>query len=299
MSSIAKDASGAAENNFMNDLACKSGGQSWIRNRHWEVETMATKKQDQEATRQGNQQQSAPTSAQQGSPQAKQGSPSAQAAGGQSNQIAREGEGSQGNQGTQMTRRSGQAGQTGLSQRGASMPSLFGANPFDLMRMSPFGLMRRFTEEMDKMFEGFGAGRGLQQSGAGFFAPQVEVFEREGQLVVRADLPGMTKDDVRVEVTDDGLLLEGERRCEHQENQGGVYRSERSYGRFHRLVPLPEGVNAENAQASFNNGVLEITMQAPKRQSRGRQIEIQTEGGEGRSQPPQQDQARTKAAGDR
>jgi HSP20 family protein len=175
--------------------------------------------------------------------------------------------------------------------------------------MSPFALMRRFTEEMDRMFEDFGMGGTLPASqstaggprqGAGFFAPQVEVFEREGELVVRADLPGMTKDDVRVEVTDNGILLEGERRYEHQENQGGVYRTERSYGSFRRLVPLPESVNAENAKATFKNGVLEITMQAPQQQARGRQIEIQgEEGAETQSHQRQQVRAQTTTAGKR
>jgi HSP20 family protein len=177
------------------------------------------------------------------------------------------------------------------------------------MRMSPFALMRRFTEEMDRMFEDFGMGGNLPVSqsaagglrqGAGFFAPQVEVFEREGQLIVRADLPGMTKDDVRVEVTDNGILLEGERRYEHQENQGGVYRTERSYGSFRRLVPLPENANPEDAKATFKNGVLEITMRAPQQQARGRQIEIQgEESAETQSQQRQQNKAQTTTAGKR
>jgi HSP20 family protein len=261
---------------------------------------MATKKQDQEATQQGAQQ-----PAQQGSEQARQGSQAAQQSGGQGGHTA---QGSQGGQGTEL-RQGGRAGQTGLSRRGEFMPSFFASSPFELMRMSPFTLIRRFSEEMDRMFEDFGfggnlsapqaGGGGLEQRGGfgqGFFAPQVEVFEREGQLVVRADLPGVTKDDVRVEVTDEGLLLEGERRYEHQENRGGVYRSERSYGTFRRLIPLPEGVNPEDAHAQFQNGVLEITMQAPRRQSRGRQIEIQGESGAGRQQgrePQQQGQAQT------
>ena len=146
------------------------------------------------------------------------------------------------------------------------------------------------------MFQDFGGGEGFteRQSGAGglqqwggfgqgFFSPQVEVFERDGQLVVHADLPGMSKDDVRVEVSDEGLLLEGERRYEHQENQRGVFRSERSYGSFRRVIPLPEGVNPDTAQATFKNGVLEVTMQAPQQQQRGRRIEIGGEAsGEGR-----------------
>ncbi|HET9530704.1 MAG TPA: Hsp20/alpha crystallin family protein [Blastocatellia bacterium] len=257
---------------------------------------MATRRQGKESSKQSNQQQAARQSSQQTSQTIQ--------AGEQSAQSSAEARGRQMQQGVQ----TGQGGQTGLARQGAAMPSLFSANPFDLMRMSPFALMRRFTEEMDRIFEDFGMGGKLPATqstggswqGAGFFAPQVEVFEREGQLVVRADLPGLTKDDVRVEVTDNGVLLEGERRYEHEENQGGVYRSERSYGSFRRLVPLPEGVNAENAEATFKNGVLEITMQAPQQQTRRRQIEIQGEGGsEAQSQTRQQDKARTTTAGRR
>ena len=94
----------------------------------------------------------------------------------------------------------------------------------------------------------------------------MEIFEREGHLVVRADLPGLTEDDVHVEVTDEALTIEGERRSEHEERQGGVFRSERRYGAFRRQIPLPEGVNADQVTASFKDGVLES--RCPSRNSR-------------------------------
>jgi HSP20 family protein len=196
---------------------------------------------------------------------------------------------------------SGQGGnqpsqQTGLARREQTSPSL--------MSGSPFSFMRRFSEEMDRLFEDFGFGRGwlapslgrdLFPAGFGDFgqtawSPQVEVFEREGQLVVRADLPGLTKDDVKVEVTDGAITISGERKSEHEEKREGYYRSERSYGSFYRRIPLPEGVSADDATATFNNGVLEISMPAPQRQSRSRRLEIK-EGGAGR------EQARAKTAG--
>jgi len=149
---------------------------------------------------------------------------------------------------------------------------------------TPFQFMKRFGEEMDRLFEDFGFGRGWltpaieRGIGEGLWAPQVEMFERDGQLVVRADLPGLTKDDVNVEVNDDGITIEGERRSEQEENREGFYRSERSYGKFYRRLPLPEGVDAENANATFNNGVLEITMEAPKRtQTKARKLDIREE----------------------
>lgn len=164
--------------------------------------------------------------------------------------------------------------------------------------------MRRFSEDMDRLFDDFGFGsnwlgpsfardffpRSLGEFRQSLWSPQTETFEREGQLVIRADLPGLKKDDVNVEITDDAITISGERRDEDEERREGYYRSERSYGSFFRSIPLPEGVNADNANATFNNGVLEITMQAPQLQSRGRRLEI-TESA------PGDDQARGKAAG--
>jgi HSP20 family protein len=146
--------------------------------------------------------------------------------------------------------------------------------------------MRRFAEEMDRLFEDFrlGASPPLprfelpwegREGGAGEWLPSLEVGERGGRLVVRADLPGLTKDDVKVEVRDDALTIEGERRQEREEKRKGLYRSERTYGRFYRQVPLPEGVDAEQAKASFRNGVLEVTMPAPPRPAKGRKVPIE------------------------
>lgn len=168
---------------------------------------------------------------------------------------------------------------------------------------SPFAFMRRFNEEMDRLFQDFGFGRGLQVSPFGrepglfgesrsTWSPQVEVIEHGGKLVVRADLPGMTRDDIEVDVTDNRLVIRGERRSEHEEEEEGYYRSERSYGSFYRAIPLPEGVDAENADATFRNGVLEITMPAPELGER-RRLEIRE--GEKEERP----KAQARAAGQR
>ena len=187
--------------------------------------------------------------------------------------------------------------QTGIARREQSLPSVFGG--------SPFTFMRRFSEEMDRLFEDFGFSRGwlAPRFGREFFphtfgsleqsawSPRVESFERGGNFIVRADLPGMTKDDVKVEVTDDAITISGERRQEHEEKREGFYRSECSYGSFYRQIPLPEGVHADDATATFQNGVLEISMQAPQREERrSRQLQIKdaSEGAE---------QSRSQAAG--
>jgi HSP20 family protein len=143
---------------------------------------------------------------------------------------------------------------------------------------SPFGsLFQRWNDEMDRFFDDFGGGRGLARRGQQTaWTPQVEMFQRGSDLIVRADLPGMKKDDVHVDVTDDVLTIQGERRQQQEEERDGWYRTERSYGSFHRSIPLPEGTIADSAKASFKDGVLEVTLQAPSGEvSRGRRVTIE------------------------
>jgi HSP20 family protein len=126
--------------------------------------------------------------------------------------------------------------------------------------------MRRLTEEMDRMFTGNWSG--LRESEVGEWLPAVEITERDGKILVRADLPGINKDDVKVELTDGILTIEGERKQEHEEESQGFRRSERRYGRFFRSIPLPEGANLDQARAQFNNGVLEVSVPVPESQRR-------------------------------
>jgi HSP20 family protein len=159
--------------------------------------------------------------------------------------------------------------------------------------------MRRFTDEMDRAFENFGLARGGELArgfgGEGRWSPAVEVFEREGHLVVRAELPGLKSEDVKVEMTDEGLIIQGERKREHEERGEGFYRSERSYGQFYRLIPLPEEANAEEAKAEFNQGVLEVSVPVPQTQRRRRNIPI----GGGQAQGGQQMKTATGGSGKR
>ncbi|HYM24370.1 MAG TPA: Hsp20/alpha crystallin family protein [Vicinamibacterales bacterium] len=151
---------------------------------------------------------------------------------------------------------------------------------------NPLATLDRFADEMDRIFDDFGFGRGLaprsgsswsslaQRQSQGVWMPQIEVFHRNNELVVHADLPGLKKDDVAIEVMDNELTISGERRQEQQNEREGVYRSERSYGSFYRTVPLPEGAMTDQAKASFKDGVLEITIPAPPQSTKGRRLEI-------------------------
>lgn len=146
---------------------------------------------------------------------------------------------------------------------------------------SPFELMRSWSDEMDRVFGEFVGRRRwpFRAFGTGTsemaFTPSMEVEERKGQLYVRTDLPGLTKDDVKVEVTEDLLTIEGERKQVKETKDRGYYRSECSYGRFSRTLALPEGVKPETTKATFKDGVLEITIDVPtSKPVDARQVEI-------------------------
>jgi HSP20 family protein len=151
---------------------------------------------------------------------------------------------------------------------------------------SPFELMDRMSEEMDRWFDratrniGFprtAGSHGLfgSHTREGMWFPRIEAFQKGDAFIVRADLPGLTKEDLEVDLRDDAVTIRGERRDERQEQREGYWRSEREYGQFHRTIPLPEGVIAESAKATFRDGVLEISMQAaPAEANRGRRLEI-------------------------
>jgi HSP20 family protein len=93
--------------------------------------------------------------------------------------------------------------------------------------------------------------------------------------VVSAELPGLNEDDINVQVVNDTLVIQGERRDEREENEEGVRRTEIRYGQFYRAIPLPDGAQTDQARAEFQNGVLRITIPAPQGKDNTRQIPVQ------------------------
>ena len=179
---------------------------------------------------------------------------------------------------------------TAISRRAQTQPVYGpGAGLF-----TPFRMMRRMAEDMDRLFEDFGLGRtsigllptlgadldrdlvgGTSTLNQAAWTPQIETFRRGNKLVIRADLPGLRKEDVRVELEDGALAISGERHEEHEEERDDFYRSERAYGRFYRAIPLPDGVNENQVDASFKDGVLEVSVPAPKQEERkAKQIQV-------------------------
>jgi HSP20 family protein len=157
----------------------------------------------------------------------------------------------------------------GLARRGFTDPFSWWT-PSEFFS-NPFAVMRRFSEEMDRNFGRFFG----QEEGGGLWAPPIEVSQEDGQLKVHAELPGLKPEDVKVEVTEDQLVIQGERKYEHEEKKKGLYRSERRYGQFYRAIPLPEGANTQQAKAQFQNGVLEISLPVPEQKSNRREIPVE------------------------
>jgi HSP20 family protein len=140
-------------------------------------------------------------------------------------------------------------------------------------------LIRRLFDDIEQLW-GPGEPAVSEAAVARMFMPAIDVSRRGDQLVVCVDLPGMAADDVQVMITDDALIVEGERRVESEVRGEGVWRSERSYGRFQRVIPLPEGAEPDSVEARFENGVLEIALRAPENKQRGRKVEIKQAPGE-------------------
>lgn len=176
----------------------------------------------------------------------------------------------------------------GFVQPGLLASSLFGPDVWSQLDQSrALGSGQSGSSGQQRALSGQGGGsqQGLQRSGpsglqgwqhgGGLWSPQVEVRERGNNIVVRADLPGLSRDDVDVEVDNDALIIRGERHNDWEDEQEGLYRSERSYGSFYRAIPLPDGVDPNACNATFKDGVLEVTLPKPQQaQSKGRKIQV-------------------------
>lgn len=128
----------------------------------------------------------------------------------------------------------------------------------ELTEWRPFSDFAELRHRLDQAFRDLGDGalRG--------WTPSVDVVRKEDKLVLRADLPGIKPDDVKIEVEDDVLTVSGEHREEREEEKENYMRRERRYGSFSRSMSLPQGVTAEDIEATTEDGVLEVTIPLPK-----------------------------------
>jgi HSP20 family protein len=169
-----------------------------------------------------------------------------------------------------------------ISRRQRSPLFGIGLAPDQLFSTNPISLMQRMTEEMSRLIQEFGLER--DDGSRTDWSPAIEVTQRDGKYSVRAELSGLAPSDVKVEVAKDTIILQGERKLEHEEKDEGVLRTERQYGFFYRSIPLPEGADVERASARLHDGILEVTIPVPQRKEERRAIPIETKSAETQKQ---------------
>ena len=139
---------------------------------------------------------------------------------------------------------------------------------------SPFAELNRLREEINRVFER--PGQAFLERSAGFFGgwtPSLDVFEEKDNVIVKAELPGMKKEDIEVTLAGEMLSISGERKEEKESKDAENYRSERYFGRFQRSVTLPHQVDPNKIQASYKDGILTVTL--PKsEEAKRKQIEV-------------------------
>jgi HSP20 family protein len=132
-----------------------------------------------------------------------------------------------------------------------------------IIRWEPARELNSLQNEVNRLFGLFDPPRAGASLASRDWIPATDLSEDQGEYVVRADLPGVTEQDVQIELQDNVLTISGERKSEREERKNGYYRIERASGRFSRSLTLPKGVDAESVRAHFQNGVLEVRIPKP------------------------------------
>jgi HSP20 family protein len=135
-----------------------------------------------------------------------------------------------------------------------------------IVRWEPLRELSSLQTEMNRLFNTVFDAPATQGNGGTMrrWVPAMDLLETADHFVLRADLPGMTQDDVNIELEDSTLTVSGERKSEHEDKQEGFYRVERAFGSFSRSLTLPKGIDADAVNANFENGVLEIRIPKPE-----------------------------------
>lgn len=132
-----------------------------------------------------------------------------------------------------------------------------------LVRWEPAREVDSLQSEVNRVFDAFfGGGSSAERTRR--WIPPMDLVETDDHFVLRADLPGLTQEDVAIEIKDGMLTVSGERRADHEERSEGFYRVERAFGHFSRSMTLPDGIDAEKVSADFHEGVLEVRVPKPE-----------------------------------
>jgi len=150
------------------------------------------------------------------------------------------------------------------------------------MGLSPFRGFWDMQSQMNRMFEemlgNVGRSPARQLEGVTEWAPAVDATAQDGNLVIRAELPGVKPEDVDISLHGNVLTISGERKTEQEEERGGYYIRERRYGSFSRSFSLPQGTDESKIRARFENGVLEVTVEGAGAIEEPKRIQIEGSG---------------------
>lgn len=143
----------------------------------------------------------------------------------------------------------------------------------ELATWSPLNRLASLREEMNRLLDGSLAGFTGNVGLFGGWSPNVDVFQDKDHVYVKAELPGMKKEEIEITFQEGTLTISGERKQESETREGESFRSERFFGKFHRSVSMPTKVDVEQIKATYNDGILSV--QLPKAaESRAKQIEV-------------------------
>ncbi|GIX42315.1 MAG: molecular chaperone Hsp20 [Leptospiraceae bacterium] len=128
--------------------------------------------------------------------------------------------------------------------------------------LTPRDFFESFQRSIDEFFEDFGYPDFFSKERT--FYPKVDVSEKDNEIIIKADVPGIDEKDLDVSITKDAVIIQGEKKYEHEEKHSNYYKKERSYGSFRRVIPLPVEIDESKAEATYKNGV--VTIRLPKSQ---------------------------------
>jgi HSP20 family protein len=145
-------------------------------------------------------------------------------------------------------------------------------NDKTMKRWEPFRDLVTMRDDMDRLFDVFFGAQ--PQAIEELWRPAIDIEENNGNLMVRAEIPGMKKEDIKVSVKEDMLTISGERKRENETKEKTFHRIERSYGQFRRMIRLPAMVDADKVKATYKDGVLNVTLPKPE-SMKPKQIDVE------------------------